>query len=218
MYKNSVNDFYIRYRKMELIISKKVKELDDLVNYFIEEAKIISTLDKECRIENTIQEKLSELTSWIKETREKEKPISFESGEIQVTTTIKAPEKDNVPSFMRPTFSFLASTSFTPHIYHESRSISSERSRLNDVIRLERNRSESIERNRNRSESIERNRPRCESAEPSRNRSESTERNRTRSESIERIKNRSESIRRMRESQDTTPPSTYPQLPLDTNV
>jgi hypothetical protein len=159
---------------MELIISKKIKELDDMLDHFIDEVKLISSLDKECKIENSIHEKLSHIKLWIETSRPKIKKTDSEEPEPLPIPDLLV-KKESVPSFMRPTFSFLAGTSFTPHIHHESRSASSERTRQNEVSKLQ-----NLERTR-RSESVERPK-----------RSESVERPK-RSESVDRIR-RSESV------------------------
>lgn len=177
---------------MEHIISKKIKEIDDTLTRCIEDIKMVSSLDKECKMGQVVRDKLSDVTTWLDLCQVPNKPDdkSDDSDEIQVPDLVK---KELIPSFMLPTFSFLAGTSFTPHIYHEHRSNSTERAMSNEKSQ-QKLRSESVERTRNRSESVERIRNRSESIERIRNKFENElnrngriERTEFRSESVEKI-------------------------------
>jgi hypothetical protein len=191
---------------MELIISKKIKEIEETLTHCIEDIKIVSSLDKECKIVHVVRDKLTDITTWLDvqskpelSVKEPDKDLAQSSEESGLD--VKEPDsilkKESIPSFMLPTFSFLSGTSFTPHMYLERRSNSTERAMSNEKSQ-QKLRSESIERTRNRSESVERVRNRSESVERLRNRSESVERLRNRSESVDRLKNRSESVERTR--------------------
>jgi len=193
---------------MELIISKKIKEIDETLTHCIEDIKIVSSLDKDFKIVHVVRDKLTDITTWL-DVQSKPESSGKESGQERADAIeesgldVKEPDsilkKESIPSFMLPTFSFLSGTSFTPHMYHERRSNSTERAMSNEKSQ-QKLRSESIERTRNRSESVERVRNRSESVERLKNRSESVERTRYRLESelnrngrIERIEFRSES-------------------------
>ena len=185
---------------MELIISKKIKEIEETLTHCIEDIKIVSSLDKDFKIVHVVRDKLTDITTWldvqskpessgkesVKES-DKERADAIEESGLDVKEPDSILKKESIPSFMLPTFSFLSGTSFTPHMYLERRSNSTERAMTNEKSQ-QKLRSESIERTRNRSESVER----------TRNRSESVERTRNRSESVERLKNRSESVERTR--------------------
>ena len=196
---------------MELIISKKIKEIEETLTHCIEDIKIVSSLDKDFKIVHVVRDKLTDITTWLDvqskpessgkepdKDPDKERADAIDSGlDVKVPDSIL--KKESIPSFMLPTFSFLSGTSFTPHMYHERRSNSTERAMSNEKSQ-QKLRSESIERTRNRSESVERVRNRSESVERLKNRSESVERTRYRLESelnrngrIERIEFRSES-------------------------
>jgi hypothetical protein len=180
---------------MEHIISKKIKEIDDTLTRCIEDIKMVSSLDKECKMGQVVRDKLSDVTTWldllqVPKNKPDDKPDD-NSDEIQVPDILV--KKELIPSFMLPTFSFLAGTSFTPHIYHEHRSNSTERAMSNEKSQ-QKLRSESVERTRNRSESVERIRNRSESIERIRNKFENElnrngriERTEFRSESVEKI-------------------------------
>jgi hypothetical protein len=105
---------------MDNIISKKYTELENTLNNFIEEAMILSSIDKNCKIEHVINEKVSTLNKWISD-RKAEQIKSNETELIQSVENndIKEPEenKKQIPSFMLPTISFLASANVTPRIY-----------------------------------------------------------------------------------------------------
>jgi hypothetical protein len=178
---------------MELIISKKIKEIEETLTHCIEDIKIVSSLDKDFKIVHVVLDKLTDITTWLDVQSKTESLQGKEPDKEQadINEDIKEPDsilkKESIPSFMLPTFSFLSGTSFTPHMYLERRSNSTERAMSNEKSQ-QKLRSESIERMRNRSESVER----------TRNQSESVERLKNRSESVERLKNRSESVERTR--------------------
>jgi hypothetical protein len=197
---------------MELIISKKIKEIEETLTHCIEDIKIVSSLDKDFKIVHVVRDKLTDITTWLdvqskpessgKESvkePDKERADAIEESGLDVKEPDSILKKESIPSFMLPTFSFLSGTSFTPHMYLERRSNSTERAMSNEKSQ-QKLRSESIERTRNRSESVERVRNQSESVERLKNRSECVERTRYRLESelnrngrIERIEFRSES-------------------------
>jgi hypothetical protein len=139
--------------RMETIISKKYTELEHTLNTFIEEAMILFSIDTNCKFDSFINEKVATLNKWISD----RKLEHIKSNEIEISQPdIKEPVEDTkkqIPSFMLPTISFLASANVTPRIYSEHHTDQSN-NRMHSIdmnhsiYRGRRDRSQSTDRNR----------------------------------------------------------------------
>jgi hypothetical protein len=146
---------------MDNIISKKYTELENTLNTFIEEAMILFSIDKNCKFDLFINEKVATLNKWIAD----RKLEYIKSNEIElIQPDIKEPVEDTkkkIPSFMLPTISFLASANVTPRIYSEQHTDHSNKMHSIDldhvIYRGRRERSQSTDRQkRDRSQSTDR--------------------------------------------------------------
>ena len=139
---------------MENIISKKYKELENKINTVMEETMILLSIDPNCTIERLLNEKVSDLNKWISDNKQVDH--TQVEKEPEETISKKYPIRPEIPSFMLPTSSFLASASVTPRMFMDIQSIS--RSNSTERVNRIQSRSNSIDR-KLRSNSVDRIQP-----------------------------------------------------------